>query len=255
MISSRLAIYANEVMARWPDLIPIAHEAEGREALIKLVDQEIEHLDELLKAHALNADAVTEKTVDRLRLDDTPQGKYIRGYKLKCTSAYYRGLEAARKSKNGTDPGRVTKDERWVPDRAWRGAGGLTREKPSDGERAEVDLSWAYESNAGGERGNETIGGTDGASPRESARIEVILDTVLSDAVTDSDDSIDTASDLVKDPLESRTPTPGWGGASPWRDSPTRRDAAATSWSRMLSYRAAAGTGTAEQTKPIFMKT
>ena len=63
MNSDRLAIYSNEVMVRWPDLIPIEHEAEGREALIKLVDQEIEHLDELLEAHALNADAVNEKTL------------------------------------------------------------------------------------------------------------------------------------------------------------------------------------------------
>jgi hypothetical protein len=207
MTSDRLEIYENEVIARWPDLLAIENAAEGREALINLVDREIEHLDELLKAHALNADAVTEKTLDRLRLDETPTGKYIRGYNLKCTSAFYRGLEAAKKFKNGRDPGRGTRDERRVPDDAWRGAAGLTREKRSGGEREEVDLSWAYESNVGGDHGTKTIGGTDGASPRELTRIDVILDTILSDAVTDSDDSIDTASDGVTDPLESRSST------------------------------------------------
>ena len=105
---------------------------------------------------------------------------------------------------------------------------------------------------------------------RESARIEVILDTVLSDAVTDSDDSIDTASDLVTEPLESRTATGelgrtegggrraeeagggrradeggGWSGGWPWRrperDSP--------------DHGSRADIGMRMQTKPIFMKT
>jgi hypothetical protein len=188
MTPDRLAIYANAAMMRWPDLLPIEHETEGREALIKLVDQEIDHLDELLKAHALNADAVAEKTLDRLRLDESPTGKYIRGYKLKATSAFYRGLEAARKFKKGRDPGKETREERRVPEGPWRGAVGLIQEKPRGAEPEEVDLSWAYEPNAQGDHGNEAIGGADGASPRELARIDVILDTVLSDGVTDSDE-------------------------------------------------------------------
>ena len=49
--SSRLGIYESEVFTRWPDLLLIEQEAEGREALIELVNQEIEHLDELLKSH------------------------------------------------------------------------------------------------------------------------------------------------------------------------------------------------------------
>jgi hypothetical protein len=106
----QLGIYSNEVMARWPDLIAIEHEAEGREALIKLVDQQIEHLDELLKAHVENADAVAERTIKRLRMDESPMGKSIRDYQLKCTSAYYRGLEACRKYKTAKDQGRVTSD-------------------------------------------------------------------------------------------------------------------------------------------------
>jgi hypothetical protein len=184
--SDQLGIYANEVTARWPDLLPIEHEAEGREAPIKLVDEQIEHLDELLKTHAMNADAVDEKTLERLRLDESPTGNYIRGYKLKATNAFYRGLEATRKFKKGRE--RETSDERRVPDSPWRGAVGPTREKPRGAEREEVDLSWAYKPNAQGDHGNETIGETDGASPRELAGIDVILDTVLSDAVTDSDE-------------------------------------------------------------------
>jgi hypothetical protein len=111
MNSDRLVIYENEVFTRWPDLLSIEHEAEGREALVELVSREIEHLDELLKAHAENADAVAENALDRLRHDDTPEGSRIRAYELKCTSAYYRGLEACKKYKKGIDQGRVTREE------------------------------------------------------------------------------------------------------------------------------------------------
>ena len=60
---------------RWPDLLSIKHEADGREALIELVNQEIEHLDELLKAHVENADAVAVRTIDRLRRTKRPRAR------------------------------------------------------------------------------------------------------------------------------------------------------------------------------------
>jgi hypothetical protein len=111
MISDQLGTYENELFTRWPDLLDVKHEAEGREALIELVSGEIEHLDELLKAHAENADAVAENTLNRLRHDDTPEGTRNRAYALKCTSAYYRGMEACKKYKKGIDQGRVTREE------------------------------------------------------------------------------------------------------------------------------------------------
>ena len=120
MDSDRLSIYEGELFTRWPDLRAIKHEADGREALIELVNQELEHLDELLEAHALKADAVAQSTINRLRMDETPTGKSIRDYKLKSTNAFYRGLDACRKNKKGNDPGRVTREDaptRWMEER------------------------------------------------------------------------------------------------------------------------------------------
>ena len=116
MRSDQEGIYENAVFMRWPDLLSIQHEAAGREALIELVNREIEYLDELLKAHVENADAVAVRTIERLRQDETPTGKSIRDYKSKSTSTFYRGLEVYRKSKKANDHERVTREEsptRW----------------------------------------------------------------------------------------------------------------------------------------------
>ena len=91
--------------ATWPGLIEIEEESQGRAILLDIVDSNIERLDDLIKAHAENADDQAEGQFERLGADPSRESHNLRAYKQKCQNAYYRGQTACQNYKklNGTN--------------------------------------------------------------------------------------------------------------------------------------------------------
>jgi hypothetical protein len=145
----QLQSFEQAVYAQWPELVEDFTEALAREVLVDLVERNVERLDEMLASYTENAEAIEERRLNRLRLDDSPQSKIIRDFKLKSANAFYRGLDACEKYR------KRRKDE------SWRGGnGGMPqaddmrceridqRKRREDGWEQAEDLSWAYEANA-----------------------------------------------------------------------------------------------------------
>ena len=89
--------YRKTVRARWPDLVSADDTAGCRQILIDLADRNIERLNAKLEVYEQNADSSAQRTVDRLGFDQSPDGNRIRQYKTKCTSGFFRAIEAYRK--------------------------------------------------------------------------------------------------------------------------------------------------------------
>ncbi len=99
--------------ATWPGLIEIEEESQGRAILLEIVDSNIERLDDLIKAHAENADDQAEGQFERLGADPSRESHNLRAYKQKCQNAYYRGQTACQNYKklNGTNKEARERDE------------------------------------------------------------------------------------------------------------------------------------------------
>ena len=99
--------------ATWPGLIEIEEESQGRAILLDIVDSNIERLDDLIKAHAENADDQAEGQFERLGADPSRESHNLRAYKQKCQNAYYRGQTACQnyKKSNGTNKEARERDE------------------------------------------------------------------------------------------------------------------------------------------------
>jgi hypothetical protein len=87
----------HELRARWRDLLRHRDPAKCREILIGLVDQAIACLNAKLEVYEENADEHAERTVARLGVDNTPDGRRIDEYQLKCMRAFERGVDMFRK--------------------------------------------------------------------------------------------------------------------------------------------------------------
>ena len=99
--------------ATWPGLIEIEEESQGRAILLDIVDSNIERLDDLIKAHAENADDQAEGLFERLGADPSRESHNLRAYKQKCQNAYYRGQTACQnyKKSNGENKAARERDE------------------------------------------------------------------------------------------------------------------------------------------------
>ncbi len=87
----RLDNLTRSAFATWPSLFEIEEKREGRAILLEIVDSNIERLDDLIKAHAENADNQAEGQFERLGADPSRESHNLRAYKQKCQNAYYRG--------------------------------------------------------------------------------------------------------------------------------------------------------------------
>jgi hypothetical protein len=87
----------HDLRARWRDLLRRRDPAHCREILIGLVDQAIACLNAKLEVYEENADEHAERTVARLGVDNTPDGRHLNEYQLKCMRAFERGVDTFRK--------------------------------------------------------------------------------------------------------------------------------------------------------------
>jgi hypothetical protein len=87
----------DELMARWQEFLGSDDSAQCREFLIGLVEEAIESLNANLEVYEENADEYAERTVARLSVDTTPEGRRIDEHLLKCMRAFERGVDTFRK--------------------------------------------------------------------------------------------------------------------------------------------------------------
>jgi hypothetical protein len=127
MTTSQHDVFLKEIGRRWPELKSIREPANAREILIDLCESNIEELNEKLAEYKENAEAIAEAKFNNLGLDETPEGRSVRLYLLKCHSAYSRADELLKKhqGKKKTEaergyhePRRIEDESRWPMDRA-----------------------------------------------------------------------------------------------------------------------------------------
>jgi len=208
--TSGLDRFRQDVHAQWPDLVSTKDTARCREILIDLVDQSIERLTTILEEHAASADASAQRTVNRLSVDNSPDGQRLRAYHMKCLSALFRGVETFRKyqAKKKAE-GRERKDEyagmmekdggRRIADFArWASGADASDHVPDgsfvggDGERDSFEPSMDWDALHDGEPQADCGTGTAGAT--ESASATMMTDTTPSDGVTLSESTSASAS-------------------------------------------------------------
>ena len=103
----------------------------------------------MLAKYTENADVIKERRLIRLRMDDSPQSKSIRDFKLKSVNAYYRGLDACEKyRKRRRGDSRLGSDGETLSANDVRGERIDQRRRREDGWQQAEDLSWAYEASA-----------------------------------------------------------------------------------------------------------
>ena len=106
--------YRKAVRERFPELFRAREAAEWKQILVDLAERNIERLNAKLEVLEENADAIDQRTFDRLNFDPTPEGDALRNYEMKCTNALFRGMENYRKYKARRRDG-------------WSGPGGMER--------------------------------------------------------------------------------------------------------------------------------
>jgi hypothetical protein len=97
MDETQLVVYSEQVRARFPELFLPREPSEHKQMLLDLLDAHIDQLNELLREHEANSDQHIQQTVDRLRVDLSPEGTILRSHMMRCTDRLHRGLEAVRK--------------------------------------------------------------------------------------------------------------------------------------------------------------
>jgi len=111
MNDTQLGRYRRAVRARWPDLFRQRDNAEWRQMLLDLVDQNIERLNAMLEVHEQNADVNAERTFARLNFDPSPEGEALRNFQMKCTDRFFRGMANYRKFQGNAGGGRRETDD------------------------------------------------------------------------------------------------------------------------------------------------
>jgi hypothetical protein len=183
------------LVKRWPDLFQLENAAASKQEFVELIDEQIERLQAMVEEFKTNADAAALASVAESKLDQTPEAYRLLNYVVKARRELRFGLAAfekydkGRKNGDGSSP-RRTQEEGERTSYRGRGAGGGVPE--------EIDLSWAYEASAAGDRGAEANGGADGGNARELAGIDVMFDTVLSDSVVDADGAISSGGEWLE---------------------------------------------------------
>jgi len=231
--TSGLDRFRQDVQAQWPDLVSTKDTARCREILIELVDQSIEELTTILEEHAASADANAQKTVDRLSVDNSPDGQRLRAYHMKCVSALFRGVETFRKyqgkKKAEGEPRKIQEPRRWPEDSRRRIADFARWAPPADasdlvsdgsvvggdGERESFEPSTDWDALPDGEAQADCGTGTAGAT--QSAGAAMMTDTTLSAGVTVLDNISALASATLSDgitPLERSELDAGAGDAA-----------------------------------------
>ena len=79
--------YRKAVRERFPELFRAGEAAEWKQILVDLAERNIERLNAKLEVLEENADAIDQRTFDRLNFDPTPEGDALRNYEMKCTNA------------------------------------------------------------------------------------------------------------------------------------------------------------------------
>ena len=191
--SSLLGRLELDAVAVWPDLIDASEEAPAREILVGLVEQNIERLDEMLAKYTENADVIKERRLIRLRMDDSPQSKSIRDFKLKSVNAYYRGLDACEKyRKRHKDESRPRREGEIPLADGARGEPIDQRQRREDGWKQAEDLSFAYEAIASFDRASRAWDEGDevgGDEPRDSSGAHAAGDSHWVDRINGFDDT------------------------------------------------------------------
>ncbi len=145
MTPAQHEVYLKKIGPQWPELESIREPADARELLIDLCEWQIEELNEKLTEYEENADAIAEKKWNNLGTDETPEGRSIRLYALKCQNAYARaeallekrqGKRKSKEERGYREPRRIEDPSRWPAARE-------RRKSPVTDE--EIDISWAME--------------------------------------------------------------------------------------------------------------
>jgi hypothetical protein len=152
MTTSQHDVFLKEIGRRWPELKSIREPANAREILIDLCESNIEELNEKLAEYKENAEAIAEAKFNNLGLDETPEGRSVRLYLLKCHSAYSRADELLKKhqGKKKTEEERGYHEPRRIED-ASRLPTDRARPTPPVARPAmpvaadDVDIAWAKE--------------------------------------------------------------------------------------------------------------
>ena len=151
MTTSQHDVFVKEIRLRWPELKSIREPANAREILIDLCESKIEELNEKLTEYQENAEAIAEAKFNNLGLDETPEGRSVRLYLLKCQNAYSRADELLKKhqakkkaeeERGYREPRRIEDASRWPKDRARRTPPVARPDMPV---ADDVDIAWAKE--------------------------------------------------------------------------------------------------------------
>jgi hypothetical protein len=97
MDATQLKRHRKRVQARFPDLFRDQGQAEYKQMLVDLVDENIERLSALLREHEADAEENAQRTVDRFQFDSTPEGTALSNHLIRCTDRLHRGFETYRK--------------------------------------------------------------------------------------------------------------------------------------------------------------
>jgi len=239
--------YRKAVKAAWPDLVSTKDTAQCRQILIDLVDWNLDQLNLNLAEHQASADAIAQKTVERLSAAKTPEGQRLAAYHVQCKRALDRGFETLRKyqgkkkaegqerkdeyagmmekdeGRRTEEPGRRAEDGGWrIPDFArWIAGADASDHVPDrsflggNGERDSFEPSMDWVAMPDGEAQADCGTGTAGAT--ESASASMTADTTVSDGVTLPDGTSLSASVTLADGitlLEGSELDAGTGDAS-----------------------------------------
>ena len=152
MTTAQHDVFVKEIGARWPELKSICEPADARAILIDLCESKIEELNEKLTEHQENAEAIAEAKFNNLGLDETPEGRSVRLYLLKCQNAYSRadellkkhqGKKKTKEERGYREPRRIEDASRWPEDRARRTPPVARPDMPVADD--DVDIAWAKE--------------------------------------------------------------------------------------------------------------
>jgi hypothetical protein len=97
MDATQLKRHRKRVQARFPDLFRDQGQAEYKQMLVDLVDENIERLSALLREHEADAEENAQRTVDRFQFDSSAEGTALSNHLIRCTDRLHRGFETYRK--------------------------------------------------------------------------------------------------------------------------------------------------------------
>ena len=151
MTSGQYDVFVERIGRRWPELKSVGGSANAREILIDLCESKIEELNEKLAEYQENSDAIAEAKFNNLGTDETPQGRSMRSYALKCHGAYARvdKLLQQRQAKSKGEERRGYEEPRRVPDASRWPMDRANHNRPPAEEK--IDISWTLEPYPGDE--------------------------------------------------------------------------------------------------------